>query len=304
MKWTRIVLLCSILSILHEAQRTSIVAGLAWLRHRRAASKISNLGEIVLKGERLEPTSDSEDEEECVICSGGRTDVPASMTDSISSLPSLSSSTEPPNVHSQGPLEAFCMHAPSKHPMHRECFIAWKDAYHDTRSSSHPIITLVSDDGASPRPGTWQWERTQAILSGLGQSILRSAYFVPLLPAQLDAERLVEESPVVDSIFTLSCSSSDSKLGELVSSWPPCPGCRSSVKMIFTRKALMHNASDSRGQFARMLHVWFKTWKQLVSGRTLLVKTATQVLFAIFLVSVMRIRKAHSRHMLATHRVL
>ena len=75
------------------------MAGLAWLRHRRAASKISNLGEIVLKGERLEPTSDSEDEEECVICSGGRTDVPASMTDSISSLPSLSFLIDLPKIN-------------------------------------------------------------------------------------------------------------------------------------------------------------------------------------------------------------
>ena len=50
--------------------------------------------------------------------------------------------------------------------MHRECFLAWKNAYWEERSRNvQPVITLLCEDESIPSPGTRQWSRTQAVLS-------------------------------------------------------------------------------------------------------------------------------------------
>ncbi|EJD04726.1 uncharacterized protein FOMMEDRAFT_153804 [Fomitiporia mediterranea MF3/22] len=191
-RWSQVVLLCFLLSTLHEAQRTSVATGIAWLRMKKAAKNEANVGEVVLRGEKLEETNEDEDDEPCVICSGGQSEG-TTLSDSISSITSLSTthttntnsnSNTNSNIPDPGPLEAFCVHAPTKHPMHRSCFLAWKDAYWEARAS-RPIITLVSDDSAVPLPGTWQWRRAQAILASLGARIWNMTYYVPLAPAEL-----------------------------------------------------------------------------------------------------------------------
>ncbi|KAH8115074.1 hypothetical protein DFH11DRAFT_1507978 [Phellopilus nigrolimitatus] len=224
-KWRQVILMCVLLSTLHEAQRTSVAAGLTWLRLKRAASKGANVDEVVIRGQKLamrrQEDSDTEEEAECVICSGVGYDAP--LSDSISSVTSLSAASVP----SLGPLEGFCVNVPAKHPMHRGCFVAWKNAYWEERARhTRPVITLVSEDAAVPLPGTWQWRRAQAILTALG--ITQNAYFVPVAPAQLQAERR-DGSVVGESVFTLRCvpvrtgqaqmSSTDSMLGSMISAY-------------------------------------------------------------------------------------
>ncbi|KAL5525041.1 hypothetical protein ACEPAF_8910 [Sanghuangporus sanghuang] len=315
-KWPKVVLICFLLSILHDAQRTSVATGLAWLRLKRAARSDAGIGEVVLRGEKLGRKAEDEDEEEedepepCVICSAGQSE--AGLSDSISSLASLSTTSQSqtqPNTASadSGPLEAFCVHAPNKHPMHRSCFLAWKDAYWEARAS-RPIITLMSDDAVVPLPGSWQWQRALSILSALGSRIWHMTYYVPLAPSELSTSAGVDG--IGDSIFTLRCLDgvdsghggiSSEELGTMVSVWPPCPGCRSSVKLIFARARSVRRLGSARageGMLSQLLHVWMRSWEQLVSGRTILAKTATQVLFAAFLVSMMRMRKSHARQVL------
>ncbi|THG93609.1 hypothetical protein EW145_g8332, partial [Phellinidium pouzarii] len=106
-KWSHVVLMCILLSALHEAQRTSVAAGLTWLRLKKAASKNENVGEIILRGEALEAHGDgsnTEDVEECVICSGVGYDAPLPDAPTSSSGTPHSAAGAP----SLGPLEAFC----------------------------------------------------------------------------------------------------------------------------------------------------------------------------------------------------
>ncbi|KAL5498155.1 hypothetical protein ACEPAH_2285 [Sanghuangporus vaninii] len=313
-KWPKVVLVCFLLSILHEAQRTSVATGLAWLRLKKAAPSDASIGEVVLRGEKLGRKAEDEEEDEpepCVICSAGQSD--AGLSDSISSLASLSTTPQSQTQWNTAsadsePLEAFCVHAPNKHPMHRSCFLAWKDAYWEARAS-RPIITVMSDDAVVPLPGSWQWQRALSILSALGSRIWHMTYYVPLAPSELSTSAGIDG--IGDSIFTLRCPDgidsghggvSSEELGTMVSIWPPCPGCRSSVKLIFARARSMRRFSSAmagEGMLSQLLRVWRRSWKQLVSGRTILAKTATQVLFAAFLVSMMRIRKSHTaRHVL------
>ncbi|KAI5117271.1 hypothetical protein M0805_001001 [Coniferiporia weirii] len=314
-KWTQVLLMCTLLSTLHEVQRTSVAAGLTWLRLQKAASSDTNVGEVILRGEKLPARSqedldaDSEGEEECVICSGVGYDAP---------LPDASAGGAP----SLGPLETFCVHAPAKHPMHRACFAAWKDAYWDARAthtSARPVIALSLDgegadadsdsdsdsDVLSPHPGTQQWLRAQAVLAALGTRVTRDACLVPLASARRVGGAFLE------SVFTLrdpgvgARAGAGAALGSLVSAWPPCPGCRSSVKMVFARAPKDRSAPGNGGGMPlRMVRVWITSWKRLVTGRTILVKTATNILFALFLVSMMRIRKSHAQRLLLSRQVL
>ena len=103
------------------------------------------------------------------------------------------------------------------------CFLAWKDAYWESRAS-RPIITLMSDDAAVPLPGSWQWQRALAILSALGSRIWHTTYCVPIAPSELSTSAGVDS--IGDSIFTLRCpdgvggghdSGSGNELGSMVS---------------------------------------------------------------------------------------
>ena len=117
-KWSRVILFCLLLSVLGEAQRTSVAAGLAWLKLKKHAGRAVDVGEVELGGkalpERDEFDDDDEMEESCVICSGGSADALSDSVSSIASLASQAGSSSRP-----GPLETFCTHAPTKHPMHR-----------------------------------------------------------------------------------------------------------------------------------------------------------------------------------------
>ena len=308
-KWSHVMLTSLILSILHEAQRTSVSMGLSWWRHRRASRNHIDIGDMLIKGSDItvrnpisesENSTDEEEEANCIICSGVGIDSPTSTT-----LPNVTSLPEP----SLGPLEGFCVNAPQKHPMHRECFLAWKNTYWERRSQhTRPIITLLCGDGSVPRPNTWQWRTSQAILKIL--RIPSYAYYVTLSRAQLtDAQRDIGDG-IGESVFTLHSTSQEHcrmaeseerKVAEMVTSWPPCPGCRSAVKMSFMLASLV-NTSKSKiraGSAVHLANMWVKTWRQLVTGRTVLLKTITQILFVFVLVSASKIRRPNNQPLLS-----
>lgn len=123
LRWSRVILFCLLLSVLGEAQRTSVAAGLAWLKFKKRACRSVHVGQVELGGKSLpirdgddDDDDDDEIEESCVICSGGSADA---LSDSVSSITSLASHAGPSSR--PGPLETFCTHAPTKHPMHRSC---------------------------------------------------------------------------------------------------------------------------------------------------------------------------------------
>lgn len=90
-------------------------------------------------------------------------------------------------------------------------------------------------------------------------------------------------------------------LATLVTKWPPCPGCRSAVKMNFlyapTPATPVPSPSDTsaRARYTKLAKsiwkVWQTAWHELVTGRTILMKTMTQLMFAMFILSMMRYRK-------------
>lgn len=305
MKWTQVVLTTALLSVLHEAQRTSVSAGLTYWK-RRALKNDLDLKDLSIRGEELRESICDDDEAECVICSGVGND--SSLSDSVSSLPT--SSTTP--GFSLGPLEEFCVNAPRKHPMHRGCFLAWKKAYWEERSRHvQPVITLLCEDESIPSPGTRQWTRAQAVLSVFRatQNAIYALAHSSYLPSDWREGSLVDES-----VFTLFDEDEEAEhklaegeevvLGDMITTWPSCPGCRSAVKMVFTRaprdKTQSSEKKELRG-FRLFSATWISAWRRLVTGRTILLKTAARLLFAIFLVSMLKIRRSRGRQFLLSN---
>jgi len=299
-RWVRVVLVSFVLSTLHEAQRVSISTTLSWWRQSNDEPPEVDLEDVFIKGEARKPseaTRDEDDDGECLICAGAGVDT--ALSESVTSLSSVSVTP------SLGPLEAFCVNAPHKHPMHRTCFLSWKDAYWEERTRhARPFITFVDENKAVLLPMSSGWLRALAILSASGLAPMVD--FIPSLPGGTAGVDLFGEngSPEgSESVFVLCAQSKKSasrnvRLATLQTPWPPCPGCRSAVKMCFecaSAAPAPPDDNESRSRAARVLCAWGRAWRELVTGRTVLVKAATQVLFVIFLVSVMRAKAARAK---------
>ncbi|TDL27167.1 hypothetical protein BD410DRAFT_836230 [Rickenella mellea] len=117
------------------------------------------------------------------------------------------------------------------------------------------------------------------------------------------------------SHFTLHNTSSPGStaqnaiLATLLTKAPPCPGCRSAVQLRFTLpppSPLPSTSSSSSSitptttphipaSLTQAARAWIKCWRQLVTGRTILVKMATQIMFVAALVSMMKARTGKGR---------
>lgn len=314
--WPTVVLITLALSILHEAERVSVSWAVTAVRKRsrRNRGELIDFGQVIVKGNdqapRPEQESSDEEEDECLICSGVGVDSPMSQ-----SITSISSST-PADQPSLGPLEAFCTIAPQKHLAHRECFLAWHSAYRQQRSHASPeLVTLTRNSEATSPMGETERSRARAILSSAGFHHLAGMLRLPtdahIWIADARGFRRWNSSSVDAPTFSLSSPGGTSAipvpgigdthttLGTLTTHSPPCPGCRSAVKLWFIgMPAIAKTAASSRSTapYVRLLRTWLHAWSTLVTGRTLLLKMTTQLLFVLALVSVARVRNTRRRY--------
>ena len=99
---------------------------------------------------------------------------------------------------------------------------------------------------------------------------------------------------VDESVFTLFNEDEDTErrfangeevaLGDMITTWPSCPGCRSAVKMTFTRTLSdTSQAPELEPKGIRFfMTTWMLAWRRLITGRTIMIKAATRLLFSIF----------------------
>lgn len=318
-KWSQVIATTFLLTAFHEAERVSVSTFVAWLRSRRKVPLSEDFKNIIIRGDEQTPRDDEDEDEvnSCIICAGEGTEPTNTNTlsDSISSLSSLSTH---PNNTSSGPLEEFCVHAPQKHPMHRACFLAWKDACWEDRTrapAATPVVALACDDESVPVPGTQQWARALAILRAAMFAPMQHVAFAPVGPDDWVGQPL-SNIPLGQSLFTLHTNGNEQEgrisresgaakreigpLATMVSKWPSCPACRSVVKMTFAtlpplrkgRPMSIHGILVEKYPSIRWAFKWVQMWNELVTGRTIFAKTISQMGFVLLLVYAMRIKRA------------
>jgi len=322
-RWSQVVATTLVFTAFHEAERVSVSTFVSWLRSKRKESLGEDFKNVIIRGDertRRRHDGDDEDEEEdsCIICAGEGTEPTTTLSDSISSLPTHSSNT----TSSAGPLEEFCVHAPQKHPMHRACFLAWKDACWEDRTrapAQPPLVALACDDESVPVPGTQQWARALAILRAAMFVPAQQVAFAPVGPDDWVGQPL-SCIPLGQSMFTLHTTKGSGRdefggdggsgapaardhhfgpLATMVSKWPSCPACRSVVKMTFAtlppprkiRPTSFAGILIERYPTVRWAFKWAQTWKELVTGRTIFAKSLSQIVFVLVLVYAMKIRR-------------
>ncbi|CAE7158406.1 unnamed protein product [Rhizoctonia solani] len=287
LRWKVLILAAGLLSLVHETQRAAIIY---YIRQRRAnmtnqlRKDLDNMriGQIAVQGDSTIPQQKDEDEEEeeCLICSG------SAETMSTSSHADSSMTTR------MGPLEAFCTIAPQKHLAHRQCFLRWHAAYlQQSRHSFENRVTLLGDSAQT----------------SLHQLVVRASVILQASGFDYLATRLVqqtEQEPQGDSltIHTDLTSSDPHLLATLRTCTPPCPGCRSPVRLRFidTRPPLSHTSPSAPPQrvipfiqklaFARFWRAWMRT----VTGRTVSAYFGSLLSFMAVLAAITRVRGNHT----------
>ena len=299
-KWSQVLFSTLLLSLLHEAERVSVFLAVDSLKKRRDANNRALLGDVFVRGDELRPREGSEDEdqEECLICAGAGADT--SLSQSISSISSMATTSVPPDV--LGPLEAFCATAPQKHVAHRSCFLSWHAAYRQQRIHHSPERVELQH----PVPIEANRKRARAILEAAGFAHLsRHLRFPHELPWIQTSESLPVTRPILtltedtagpSSLTNMPCRS----LATLHTTTPPCPGCRSSVLLHFFSRPVApsreQRRAHSRQEALRLVvRLWLHYWCNLVTGRTVLYRLASQWSFVMALLSVMRVSAHKTR---------
>jgi hypothetical protein len=271
--------------------------------------------------------SETEDEEEeCLICSGVGVDDP--MTQSISSLSSAivdsSSSLGPleafcttaPTKH-VAHRECFLKWHAAYLQQRRQVTPELVELRYDSPDANQPSDAT---DRYSRRAKAILKAAGFAYLIGLlrlpsdSGTLTPSSTSLPSLPALLRSYSGRSASPThVPSVFTLhgepqsqsqsppSPSSSRTKpnlelikrsirLATLRTSSPSCPGCRSAVDLHF--HSVPPKSSDLKisnvSTLRKTLMSWKRDWEQLVTGRTIALRLATEYSFLLALMSMIR----------------
>ncbi|KAF8530406.1 hypothetical protein BU17DRAFT_79163 [Hysterangium stoloniferum] len=295
-KLTHLAFSTVVLSLIHEAQRVSVSMVVDRLKKHREAQIKSLLGEVYVRGHDLRPRDDDEDDEECLICAGAGADNP--MSQSISSLSSMATASSA--LDALGPLEAFCSLAPQKHVAHRTCFLSWHAAYHQQRTHLAPDYVLLEH----PNPTESVRAHAQAVVEAAGFSYLgRFIRFVQELPGtRVFPPNSEGGRPLLRPTLTMAenlagpsspNASRPRLLATLHTTTPPCPGCRSSVLLHFHSRTVPRPRDDyqqtRRAALKTLMRLWIHHWGNLVTGKTLLYRLASQCSFIMILISVIHV---------------
>ncbi|CAE6403025.1 unnamed protein product [Rhizoctonia solani] len=275
-RWKVLVLTAALLSLAHETQRAAIIY---YLRQRRTNQTTQlrkdldtmHIGQITVQGDHTIPQHEDEDEEECLICSG--------------SAETMSTSSHADNTMTtrMGPLEAFCTIAPQKHLAHRQCFLRWHAAY--LQQSRHSLGNSVSLLGDVPTPLEQLVIRASVILQASGFT-----YLAPRLVQSTDQE------PEGDSL-TIHTDTTRHLLATLCTRAPPCPGCRSPVRLRFidARPPLdSHTPPERVTPLVRhmVFSRFWRAWRRTVTGRTISAYFSSLLSFMVVLAAITRVRGA------------
>ena len=292
-KWPCLVLSTFLLSLLHEAERATVCLVVDRARKHRETKNRELFGEVYVRGDALPPgEDDGEEEEECLICAGVGAD--ASLSHSISSLSSIA--TVSASMDAPGPLEAFCVTAPKKHVAHRSCFLSWHAAYRQQRMDLNPEPVELRTATVSEAVR----KRARAMLDVAGFSYLGSLIKFPYELVRIRAYPPRSGSRQADRpTLTLNDDTASSGGGSLRpvatlhTTTPPCPGCRGSVLLHFISCPRRHQARPpTRKEVVRVfVQIWIKQWCRLVTGKTILYRSASQWSFVMALLSVLRVMR-------------
>ena len=295
LQWTRIMLVNLALALLREAAKVGIsLAVRAWRQQQKVKYEAIS-GPVSVSGDDL----NTADDVECLICSGGSEDIMAQSISSISSLPN-----EPPAL--LGPLEAFCTRAPQKHVAHRECFMRWHAAYQQQRVTAIPETVVIQVQG--------QDSDTSLITDedkAMAVAILRASGFHSLIPSLHSASEAGLFLPNVMSrmdavqellLHTKATGKADPILATLKTRSPPCPGCRSAVALRFKTSPPAPTTTPSIEEDASTLSRALvladscrQEWSSLVTGRSIVIRLATQYTFLFALISMIQTRRTTAR---------
>ncbi|CAE6482377.1 hypothetical protein ACGC1H_004040 [Rhizoctonia solani] len=272
LRWKVLVLTAALLSLAHETQRAAIIY---YLRQRRTNQTnqlrkdldTMRIGQITVQGDRAIPQEEDQDEEECLICSG--------------SAETMSTSSHADNTMTtrMGPLEAFCTIAPQKHLAHRQCFLRWHTAYlqQQSRHSLGNSVTLLGD---VPTP--------------LDQLVIRASVILQASGFTYLASRLIQSTGQEPEGDSLTIHTESPLLATLCTRAPPCPGCRSPVRLRFVDARPPMDSHTPQRATALVQHIVFtrfwRTWRRTVSGRTISAYFSSLLSFMVVLATITRVR--------------
>ena len=284
LQWHRVLLYSLGLAVLREVQRTTVSSILTLRNDRGPYIQYEEIKDIKITGDpiRADESDVPVDDEACLICSG--TIDHSTLSDSTSGI---STSTDV-----KSPLESFCVNAPKKHLLHRDCFLAWRSFCWEERSQNGAaIIALSCEDGREPHGDTPEFKRCVQILKEAKFGLTDSSMFA--VSNKIDWINDPRITYDVSSFVLRSGYHEDPPLATMTTKWPTCPACRSPIRMNLTLSDLtMQIAQKNRQELrTRIIQTWLKTWKSLVTGRTILSKTIFQLVVILSIFSALKYRK-------------
>lgn len=220
-----------------------------------------------------------------------------------------------------GPLEEFCVTAPHKHVAHRECFLRWVEAYRQQQQRIFLEPVNIQFDSRSDgeatlqRMGREERTRIRTILQMTGfehtlpSLIFPSSTVVPdgTSPNEHLATRRGAGPQSRSSLLTIPQVSPTSSAGtsepailaSLRTSSPPCPACRGPVSILFVREghpvqaragktSLLTTEQRALKILRNLARGWWKECLLTVTGRSLLIRLASQYSFLLVLVSMIK----------------
>ncbi|KAG8931079.1 hypothetical protein FRC02_003254 [Tulasnella sp. 418] len=288
LRWRHIITTSIGLAVLHELKRFVVVKAIA-IYKRRFGTRDPWSTKIKATGFPLGDSGRDEEDQDCLICSGVGID--GLLPQTASGAPSAIQ-----NSSILGPLEGFCVNAPSMHLMHRPCILRWHHEYQRGRTSEGVELRAETEEGSEMLADMNILKRGRHILqkSGFG-------YLVPGLQLPNSFSTFEENGPPSTILTLLHPGSSSSAVSDslpvatLKTSHPPCPGCRSPILLQFRAQNLKRSTEALRPlSFVNRLRVLVpamrKEWSDLITGRTILRKLLAQVTFVFALISMIQSR--------------